>query len=229
MQKFLISIISVATILLSASCNNAEKPATSKLTNLKDSASYAMGIMLGHQYMDEQMDTLLNGELTLNGITDLMKYDTTLLSLEEAANVMREFSLEIMEQKYGAIKKAGEDFLAANQSNTGVNLTPSGLQYSVITEGNGSAHPSVNDNVKISFKGYKLDGTLFGDTGNTPIETNFMNVPKGVAEGILLMTPGAKYKFYLPYYLAFGETGYQTVEPYSTVIFDVELFEIVKK
>ena len=229
MRKFLLSVISVATILFLVSCNQAEKPATSKLTNLKDSASYAMGIMLGHQYLDEQMDTLLNGDLTLNGITDLMKYDTTLLSLEEAANVMRDFSLEIMEQKYGAIKKAGEDFLVKNQSNTGVNITRSGLQYSVITEGNGSAHPSYNDVVKISFKGYKLDGTLFGDTGAAPIETTLVNVPKGVAEGILLMTPGAKYKFYLPYYLAFGEAGYQTVEPYSTVIFDVELVEIVKK
>ncbi len=229
MQKAIITIISVATILLSASCNKTKNPASSKLTNLKDSASYAMGIILGHQYMDEQMDTLLNGELTLNGITDLMKYDTTLLSVEEAANVMRDFSRVIMDQKYGANKKAGEDFLVKNQSNTGVNLTPSGLQYSVITEGNGSAHPSYNDIVKIKFKGYKIDGTLFGDTGETPIETNFMNVPKGVAEGILLMTPGAKYKFYLPYYLAFGEAGYQTVEPYSTVIFDVELVEIVKK
>lgn len=229
MQKAIITILSVATILLTVSCNRTENPASSKLTNLKDSASYAMGIMLGHQYMDEQMDTLLNSELTLNGITDLMKYDTTLLSLEEAANVMRDFSRVIMDQKYGAIKKAGEEFLAKNQSNTGINLTPSGLQYSVIKEGNGSAHPSYNDNVKIMFKGYKLDGTLFGDTGETPIETNFMNVPKGVAEGVLLMTPGAKYKFYLPYYLAFGEAGYQTVEPYSTVIFDVELVEIVKK
>ena len=116
-----------------------------------------------------------------------------------------------------------------NLSNTGIIQTTSGLQYKVIAEGNGKDHPSVSDNVTIKFEGRKIDGTLFGSTGDTPSENNLMSLPRGLAEGITLMTPGAKYKFFIPYYLAFGETGYQTVEPYSTVIFDVELIEIVKK
>ena len=229
MRKVFFTLIVVATVLFSASCERQSQPATSQLTNLKDSASYAMGIMLAQQYLDEQMDTLLNRELTLNGIIDVMKHDTALLTQEEAAEAMNIYSKQILDIKYSGIKKAGEDFMSENLSNTGIMQTTSGLQYKVLAEGDGSAHPSISDNVVIKFEGRKIDGTLFGTTGDTPSENNLMSLPRGLAEGILLMTPKAKYKFFIPYYLAFGETGYQTVEPYSTVIFDVELIEIVKK
>ena len=229
MRKVFFTLIVVATVLFSASCERQSQPATSQLTNLKDSASYAMGIMLAQQYLDEQMDTLLNRELTLNGIIDVMKHDTALLTQEEAAEAMNIYSKQILDIKYSGIKKAGEDFMSENLSNTGIMQTTSGLQYKVLAEGDGSAHPSISDNVVIKFEGRKIDGTLFGTTGDTPSENNLMSLPRGLAEGILLMTPKAKYKFFIPYYLAFGETGYQTVEPYSTVIFDVELLEIVKK
>ena len=228
MRKVFFTLIVVATVLFSASCERQNQPATSQLTNLKDSASYAMGIMLAQQYLDEQMDTLLNRELTLNGIIDVMKHDTALLTQEEAAEAMNIYSKQILDIKYSGIKKAGEDFMSENLSNTGIMQTTSGLQYKVLAEGDGSAHPSISDNVVIKFEGRKIDGTLFGTTGDTPSENNLMSLPRGLAEGILLMTPKAKYKFFIPYYLAFGETGYQTVEPYSTVIFDVELLEIVK-
>ena len=188
-----------------------------------------MGIILAQQYLDEQMDTLMNRDLTLNGITDLMKNDTSLLSHDEAVDAISTYSRQILDIKYSGIRKDGEEFLQKNLSNTGIIQTTSGLQYKVIAEGNGIEHPSVSDNVTIKFEGRKIDGTLFGSTGDTPSENNLMSLPRGLAEGITLMTPGAKYKFFIPYYLAFGETGYQTVEPYSTVIFDVELIEIVKK
>ena len=229
MRKVFFTLIVVATVLFSASCERQSQPATSQLTNLKDSASYAMGVILAQQYLDEQMDTLLNRELTLNGIIDVMKHDTALLTQDEATDAMSIYSRQILDIKYSGIKKAGEDFLSENLSNTGIMQTTSGLQYKVLSEGDGSAHPSISDNVVIKFDGRKIDGTLFGSTGDIPSENNLMSLPRGLAEGILLMTPKAKYKFFIPYYLAFGETGYQTVEPYSTVIFDVELLEIVKK
>ena len=229
MRKVLFTIIVSATVLLLASCERQNPPASSKLTNLKDSASYAMGIILAQQYLDEQMDTLMNRDLTLNGITDLMKNDTSLLSHDEAVDAISAYSRQIIDIKYGSIKKEGEDFMQQNLSNTGIIQTTSGLQYKVLEEGNGTEHPSVSDNVVIKFEARKIDGTLFGSTGDNPSENNLMSLPRGLAEGIILMTPGAKYKFFIPYYLAFGETGYQTVEPYSTVIFDVELIEIVKK
>ena len=229
MRKVSAIVIISAIVLLSVSCERQNPPASSKLTNLKDSASYAMGIILAQQYLDEQMDTLMNRDLTLNGITDLMKHDTTLLSHDEAVDAISAYSRQIIDIKYGSIKKEGENFMQQNLSNTGIIQTTSGLQYKVIEEGNGTEHPSVSDNVVIKFEARKIDGTLFGSTGDNPSENNLMSLPRGLAEGITLMTPGAKYKFFIPYYLAFGETGYQTVEPYSTVIFDVELIEIVKK
>jgi FKBP-type peptidyl-prolyl cis-trans isomerase FklB len=229
MRKVFFTFIVATIVLLSASCERQNPPASSKLTNLKDSASYAMGIILAQQYLDEQMDTLMNRDLTLNGITDLMKNDTSLLSHDEAVEAISTYSRQIIDLKYGNIKKEGEKFMQQNLTNTGIIQTTSGLQYKVIEEGDGSAHPSVSDNVVIKFEGRKIDGTVFGSTGDTPSENNLMSLPRGLAEGILLMTPKAKYKFFIPYYLAFGETGYQTVEPYSTVIFDVELLEIVKR
>lgn len=229
MRNTFFTFIIAAIVLFSTSCERQSQPATSQLTNLKDSASYAMGIMLAQQYLDEQMDTLLNRDLTLNGIIDVMKHDTALLTQDEAAEAMNIYSRQILDIKYSGIKKAGEDFMSENLSNTGIMQTTSGLQYKVLEEGDGSAHPSVSDNVIIKFEGRKIDGTLFGSTGDKPSENSLMSLPRGLAEGILLMTPKAKYKFFIPYYLAFGETGYQTVEPYSTVIFDVELLEIVKK
>lgn len=229
MRKVVVAIIVSAIVLLSASCERQNPPASSKLTNLKDSASYAMGIIVAQQYLDEQWDTLMNRDLTLNGITDLLKNDTSQLSHEEAVDVINAYTRHILDVKYGGIKKAGEEFMQQNLSNTGIMQTTSGLQYKVIAEGDNSAHPSVSDDVVIKFEGRKIDGTLFGKTGDTPSENSLISLPRGLAEGILLMTPGAKYKFFIPYYLAFGESGYQTVEPYSTVIFDVELLEIVKK
>ena len=228
MRKVSIIILVSAIVLLSASCERQNPPASSKLTNLKDSASYAMGIILAQQYLDEQMDTLMNRELTLNGITDLMQNDTSLLSHDEAVDAISAYSHQILDIKFNGIKKDGEEFLRRNLEKTGIIPTRSGLQYEVIEEGNSNEHPSVSDNVVIKLKGTKIDGSVFLSSNDKAFETNFRSMPSGLIDGILLMTPGAKYKFYLPYTLAYGESGYQTVEPYSTVIFDVELIEIVK-
>ena len=228
MRKVSAIVIISAIVLLSASCERQNPPASSKLTNLKDSASYAMGIILAQQYLDEQMDTLMNRDLTLIGITDLMKNDTSLLSHDEAVDAISAYSRQILDIKFSGIKKDGEEFLRKNLEKTGIIPTRNGLQYEVIEEGNSNEHPSVSDNVVIKLKGTKIDGSVFLSSNDKAFETNFRSMPSGLIDGILLMTPGAKYKFYLPYTLAYGESGYQTVEPYSTVIFDVELIEIVK-
>ena len=230
MQKVIITIIIGAIVLVSASCQKQNTTTTSsELTNLKDSASYAMGIIIAQQYLNDNVDTIMNRELTLKGINDLLKNDTSLLSFEEAKEAINVYIRQITDEKYENVKKAGKDFLSENLANTGVIQTISGLQYKVLKEGNGSEHPSITDNVIIKFEGRKIDGTTIGSTGDKALENSLMALPKGLAEGITQMTPGAKYQFYIPYELAFGENGYQSVEPYSTVIFDVELLEIVKK
>lgn len=225
-KNITVLVLSVIVVLLT-SCNRQESPASSKLTNLKDSASYAMGVMIAQQYIKQDIDSLMDRQLTFSGITDILQHDTCLLSQAELTAAVSAYSQKIIEEKYNSVKIAGEEFLANNLTNTGIIQTANGMQYKVEKEGNANEHPSISDNINMQFVGKKIDGTVFGNSGSKTTYS-ISSLPRGLADGILLMTPGAKYTFYLPYYLAFGETGYQTVEPYSTVIFEVELINIEK-
>jgi FKBP-type peptidyl-prolyl cis-trans isomerase len=126
-------------------------------------------------------------------------------------------------------KKAGEDFLAENAKKEGVVVTPSGLQYEILKEGNG-ALPTDNDRVKVHYHGTLLDGTVFdssverGQTISFPLN----GVIKGWTEGLQLMKEGAKYEFIIPSYLAYGERGTPggPIGPNATLYFEVELFKV---
>jgi len=127
-------------------------------------------------------------------------------------------------------KKTGEDFLLANAKKPGIKSTASGLQYEVLVEGSGD-HPDSNDKVTVHYHGTLMDGTVFDssvDRGqNISFELN--RVITGWTEGVQLMTPGSKYRFYIPQNLAYGERGQGKIGPYSMLIFDIELFSFEKK
>lgn len=135
-----------------------------------------------------------------------------------------------MEAQYGQNKKAGEMFLAQNKSKAGVKTTASGLQYEVIKEGNG-AKPAATDQVKVHYVGTLLDGTKFDSSYDRkePAQFPVNAVIKGWTEALQLMSVGSKYKLYIPQELAYGSRGNQGIPPFSTLIFEVELLEIVKK
>lgn len=128
-------------------------------------------------------------------------------------------------------RRKGREFLEANKQREGVNVTPTGLQYEVLKEGEG-ASPTANDVVKVHYKGTLINGEVFDssyDRGK-PIEFNLSGVIKGWTEGVQLMKEGGKYKFYIPSELAYGARGAgQAIGPDETLIFEVELLEIVKK
>ena len=124
----------------------------------------------------------------------------------------------------------GEAFLAENGKRPEVTTTASGLQYEVIEMGDG-AKPTASSTVKVHYRGTLLDGTVFDssyDRGE-PISFPLNGVIRGWTEGLQLMPVGSKFKFYIPYDLAYGERGAgQVIGPYETLIFEVELLNIEK-
>lgn len=128
-------------------------------------------------------------------------------------------------------KAAGEKFLAENAKKPNIKTTASGLQYEVLTPGIGKANPSATDNVTVHYKGTSIDGKEFDSSYSRGEPTSFPlnGVIPGWTEGVQLMTEGAKYKFYIPSGLAYGENGAGgAIGPNETLIFDVELIKINK-
>ena len=131
--------------------------------------------------------------------------------------------------KYGSVKEDGEAFLVANQEREGVKVTDSGLQYEVIKMGKGKK-PAATDRVKVHYHGTLIDGTVFDSSVSRgePLDILLSSVIPGWTEGVQLMNVGAKYRFVIPYELAYGIYGSASIQPYSALIFEVELLDIVK-
>ncbi|AXI04328.1 FKBP-type peptidyl-prolyl cis-trans isomerase [Aquirhabdus parva] len=133
-------------------------------------------------------------------------------------------------QKLGSENAAkGAAFLAENGKKAGVKTTASGLQYEVIKEGTG-AQPTADDQVQVHYEGKMLDGTVFDSSiaRGQPVTFPLTGVIPGWTEGLQLMKEGAKYRFYIPSKLAYGETGASTIPPNSVLTFDVELIKVIK-
>jgi len=124
---------------------------------------------------------------------------------------------------------AGEEFLAKNKAIEGVVVTESGLQYEIIKEGNGP-RPTINNEVKVHYVGSLLDGTVFDSSveRGEPAVFGVGQVIKGWTEALQLMTVGSKWKLYIPYDIAYGTRDMGEIKPFSMLIFEVELLEIVK-
>ena len=125
-------------------------------------------------------------------------------------------------------RKAGEDYLHKNATNEGVVVLPSGLQYKVLTNGQGKK-PKATDEVVCHYEGFLVDGTVFDSSyqRGEPATFRLNQVITGWTEGLQLMEEGAKYRFFIPYRLGYGENGAGTlIPPYSTLIFDVELIKV---
>ena len=129
------------------------------------------------------------------------------------------------------LKGAGKRWLAENAKKEGVKVTPSGLQYKVLKEGNGEV-PKASDEVEVIYEGRMLDGTVFDATSkHHGVKTDKFNAGrliKGWTEALTMMPVGSKWEIYVPQELAYGERGAGQIPPYSTLVFDLELVSIVK-
>ncbi len=207
--------------------------AVDKLTTEKDKISYMVGMDVGSRLRSIESDIDL--AIVLQALNTVYKGDAPMLPPEEAAKVAESFQkkksaeMEGKMKELGAKNKAeGEKFLADNKSKPGVKVTASGLQYQVVKEGSGPK-PKATDKVKVHYTGTLIGGQKFDssvDRGQ-PQEFVLNSVIPGWTEGVQMMSVGSKYKFFIPSALAYGDRA-GPIPPNSTLIFDVELLEIVK-
>lgn len=191
--------------------------------------SYALGMVIGHNLKGMGVDNL-NGTDFAQAITDVLAGQTTKLADAEAQQLVNNFMQKQQEEATRAIREEGEKFLAENAKKEGVTVLPSGLQYTIIKEGTGN-QPLATDKVKCHYEGTLTNGQVFDSSyrRGEPAVFPLNGVIAGWTEGVQLMKEGAKYRFFIPYNLAYGERGAgQAIPPYAALIFDVELISIEK-
>ena len=200
-----------------------------------DKLSYALGLGIGQQLVQMGVGQTINIEEFAAAIKDVIAGKELKVSHREAQMIVQNFFRK-QEQKMQAeraekgkvAKVEGEKFLAENAKKEGVVTLPSGLQYMVLQEGNGRK-PKATDQVKCHYEGFLIDGTVFDSSiqRGEPAVFGLQQVIAGWTEGLQFMQEGAKYRFFIPYMLAYGEGGAgASIPPFATLIFDVELIEV---
>lgn len=191
-----------------------------------DTTSYSLGIVLSQNLKSQGFDSIDASSLA-KGFEDGLSGKGT-VSPEQANQYIQQHLRKAAEAAGAEARKDGEAFLAENGKRPEVTTTASGLQYEVLKEGTG-ASPSATETVRVHYHGTLTDGKVFDSSverGET-IEFPLNRVIRGWTEGVQLMKEGAKYRFFIPYDLAYGEQGSPpAIPPYATLIFDVELFEV---
>lgn len=200
-----------------------------------DNVSYALGLTIGQQLLG-MGGKELNIDDFAAAIKDVLAGRDPLVKPAEAQSLVQAFFAEqeakqqaAMAEKGKAARVEGEAFLAENAKKEGIVTLPSGLQYEVITSGTGRK-PKATDKVKCHYEGTLIDGTVFDSSyrRGEPAVFPLNGVIKGWTEGLQLMSEGAKYRFYIPFALAYGANGAgASIPPYAALIFDVELLEVL--
>jgi FKBP-type peptidyl-prolyl cis-trans isomerase FklB len=225
-MKYLVTTIAV---VLSFGVNvfGEEKPP--QLKDMKDKASYSIGLNVGFTLKRQSLD--LNSDAFMAGFKDAMSGKKPLLTEQEVKETMVAFEKEMQDKQEAAGKKSaaeGEKFLAENKAKDGVKTTASGMKYKVIKEGTG-AQPKANDTVSVNYRGTLTDGTEFDSSykRGQPVSFPVSGVIKGWTEALQLMKPGSKYQLFIPANLAYGDRGMGcNILPNSTLIFEVELLDV---
>ena len=200
-----------------------------------DKVSYALGLGIGRQLAQMGANDL-NIDDFAAAIKDVLAGNDLKVSNRDAQQIVQDYFAAQEEklnkeraEKGKVYKEAGEKYLAENAKKDGVVTLPSGLQYQVLQEGNGKK-PTAKDSVKCHYEGFLIDGTVFDSSvqRGEPAVFGLQQVIAGWTEGLQLMQEGAKYRFFIPYRLAYGEGGAgASIPPYAALIFDVELIKVM--
>ncbi len=215
-----------------------------KETDAKQKA-YMAGVQIGQQVSGDMFEAINNQIFSGDSTQSLSKenflagfmaavQEKGLVSADSAGVYVRTKAEAIkekaLEAKYADYKKENEEFLANNKGKEGIQVTASGLQYKVITEGKGEV-PTKESRVKVHYKGTLINGTQFDSSYDRKEPTTFRadQVIKGWTEALTMMPVGSKWELYIPQELAYGSREAGKIKPFSTLIFEVELLEIEKE
>lgn len=237
-KKVLFTLLLATAVLLACNAGGQsdKKSAVSPLTpsaGADEDTSYAVGMALGADLRQQTQLYLipLNYDAFARGFKDSMEGNEPRISLDASADLIRVAMIAAMEKQAEDNTAKEVKFFEENGKKSGINTTPSGLQYEVITQGSGQK-PTALDVVSVHYEGTLLDGTVFDssyDRGE-PAEFPLNAVIAGWAEGIQLMNVGSVYRLFIPSKLAYGDQGAgNIISPNATLIFKVELLQILKE
>ena len=190
--------------------------------------SYALGLGIGQQLKSMNIEGFSIEEFS-RSITEVMEGRPTEMTAREAQVIRNDSFTRQQEALAGKAKEEGKAVLAENGKKAGVTTTKSGLQYEVLQEGTGRS-PKATDTVRCHYEGRLIDGTVFDSSyqRGEPADFGLNQVIAGWTEGVQLMKEGAKFRFTIPYMLAYGEGGAgASIPPYATLVFDVELIKVL--
>jgi FKBP-type peptidyl-prolyl cis-trans isomerase FklB len=239
MKEKLIIIPFALAIIGMSSCSSGDG---ANLNTKNDSLSYSIGFIMGEnvaQLKEQYHLDSIDMEIVKNAMLDALDSTRTFaLDIQQSQEFMASFLSGKQEKlrseqlkQYEGNKSKGEEFLVKNKSNSGVVVTPSGLQYLVKQKGNGTSKPSIDSEVEVKYTLSDINGVVIESTEQSGKNARFPlnRVIPGWTEGIQLMSEGDIYMLYVPQDLAYGDRGQADIPPYSTLVFQVELVKIFDK
>jgi FKBP-type peptidyl-prolyl cis-trans isomerase FkpA/FKBP-type peptidyl-prolyl cis-trans isomerase FklB len=244
MKKILVSsavLLGSLSIMLTSCSQKPKRVDLGELKSLNDSASYIVGYMQGRQmaeaFTSQKVD--LNMEIVARAFYQTLMGDTTgAIPQEKVQEIMTKFQSDIQKKQQDEVKKIAkpnrakaEKFLVENKTKEGVVTTESGLQYKVVKQGKNDKHPDISDRVRINYRLKNIDGKVIESTferEGDPAILGVANVVPGFREGLMNMTEGATYLFWIHPDLAYGDNDTPDIPAGSLLCFEVELIEVVK-
>jgi FKBP-type peptidyl-prolyl cis-trans isomerase FkpA len=224
--KSVVLATAATSMIAITSCNSSSNISDVKLENENDSMYYALGVSVGASFQQMELNDM-NYDLFLQGIKNRMD-STAAMEVEDAERFLQEAFRNMQEKKSGDNKSKNDEFLTSNKTQEGVMLTPSGVQYKVITPGSGEM-PGPLDTVICHYKGTLIDGKEFDSSiGGEPAVMPLGRMIPGFKEGLMTMQAGGKYLMYIPAELGYGAQERGPIPGNSTLVFEIELFEIKK-
>lgn len=227
-------VLSAISLFMIFSCTPEKKYSTVKIKSQGDSVSYYLGLTYGSGIKQANIDSIFSYQAFMKGMNEAIKEDTLPVSQFAVQNYLNNFFVEFQQQQIKSQFKEyiaeNKTYLESNSKKDSVVTLPSGLQYVVLREGAGNK-PTTTDRVKVHYTGTLIDGTIFDSSyqRNEPAEFSVGQVIPGWVEALQLMPVGSKWRIFIPENLAYGSQSPQgsLIKPYSTLIFEVDLLEIL--